>query len=60
MKKLVKFFKEVKTELKKVNWPSKKQVLKLTLVVALITITASLYLGSLDFIFAKLLEVIFR
>lgn len=31
--KIVRFFKEVKSEMKKVVWPSKKQVVKNTLIV---------------------------
>ena len=60
MKKIVKFLKETKHELKKVNWPTKKQVGKLTMVVVFITLVVTLYLGALDFIFAKMVEVLLR
>ena len=60
MKKIVKFLKETKRELKKVNWPTKKQVVKLTIVVVFITLVVALYLGSLDFIFAKMIGVLLK
>ncbi len=60
MRKIVKFLKETKHELKKVNWPTKKQVGKLTMVVVFITLVVTLYLGTLDFIFAKMVEVLLR
>ena len=60
MKKIVKFLKETKRELKKVSWPTKKQVTKLTTVVVFITLVVTVYLGTLDFIFAKMVEVLLR
>lgn len=60
MKKFVKFLKEVKDEIKKVNFPGKNQVIRLTQVVIFITVIVSLYLGTLDFIFAKIMENLIR
>lgn len=58
MKKIAKYFKEVKSELQKVTWPKKKEVLKLTLIVILISGIIALYVGLLDFGFTKLLEAL--
>ena len=60
MKKIVNFLKEVKTELNKVHWPTKSETIKLSMVVIFITVFVSLYLGSLDFIFAKITESVLR
>jgi len=60
MKKIVKFLKEVQSELKKVRWPNKKELVKLTTVVIIVTIIVSIYIGGLDFIFAKLMEILIR
>jgi preprotein translocase subunit SecE len=60
MKNLVKFPSEVKDELKKVNWPVKNQVVRLTQLVIFVTLIVSLYLGALDFIFAKIMENLIR
>ena len=53
----VDFFKEVREELKKVVWPSKEEVIRLTGVVVLVSVTVGLYLGGADFILTKLFEV---
>ena len=60
MKKIVKFLKEVKSELKKVRWPNQKELIKLTTVVIIVTIIVSIYIGGLDFIFAKLMEILIK
>lgn len=60
MKKIVKFLKEVREELKKVRWPTKSEMIKLTTVVIFITLVIALYIGALDFVFAKMMEVILR
>jgi len=43
-------------ELKKVSWPTRKQIIKLSLVVIIISIVVALYVGVLDVFLAKLLE----
>lgn len=54
----VRFAREVMAELRKVVWPTKEQVVRLTLVVLGVSLVAGLFLGGLDFIFAKLLALI--
>ena len=54
----IQFLKEVKIELKKVKWPSQKEVVKMTTIVISISIIVSLLITSLDFIFTKLMEII--
>jgi len=60
MKGVVKFLKEVESELKKVRWPTKKETMKLTTVVIFITLLISLYIGALDYAFAKIMEVLIK
>jgi preprotein translocase subunit SecE len=48
------FFAEVKTELKKVTWPSKKEVYATTLVVIVTTVFFGFYLYGLDVIMSQL------
>lgn len=55
-----KFFTEVKAELLKVTWPSKNQVIKLTTVVIIISLAVGLFLGGLDFIFTKAMELLVK
>ena len=55
-KKIVTFLKEVKMEMKNVNWPTKKETIRYTLIVIGISIAVGIYLGSLDFIFTTILN----
>lgn len=56
MNKISQFFKEAKAELMKVNWPNRQQALNYTLMVVGISIAVAIFLGSLDYIFVKLLK----
>lgn len=48
------FFREVYTELTKVTWPSRDEVIKLTVIVIVVSIGIGLYVGGLDFVLTKL------
>jgi preprotein translocase subunit SecE len=48
------FFAEVKSELKKVTWPSKQEVYATTIVVILTTIFFGFYLYGLDLLMSQL------
>jgi len=56
LKKITSFLKEVGMEMKKVNWPTKKDTLKNTLIVIGISIVLAIFLGGLDFLFTTLLN----
>lgn len=56
----VQFLKEVRTELSKVTWPNRATVVKLTLVVIGVSVAVAIYLGGLDYIFAKAIESLLR
>ena len=45
---LVRFLKEVRTELKKVNWPPRKEVVGSTIVVIVSVFILSFFLGAVD------------
>ncbi len=55
MKSVVSFFSEVKSELSKVTWPKKNEVVRLTSIVILVSLVVGLLTGGLDAIFTKLL-----
>jgi len=46
--KSIQFLREVKVELKKVTWPSRKQTMGSTLVVIILVVIISLFLGVVD------------
>ncbi len=50
-KQIGEYFKEVKNEVKKVNWPTRKETIKRTLMVLGITILVAAFLGLLDILF---------
>lgn len=50
------FLKEVKLEVKKVNWPTRSQTIRYTLIVLGISLAVAAFLGGLDFLFTRLLE----
>lgn len=54
------FFKEVKTELSKVVWPTRDQALKLTLVVIIISVATGIYVGGADLLLTKLMELVIK
>lgn len=54
------FLKEVKEELKKVTWPKRDEIVRLTFVVVVISIIVGLYIGGLDYIFTKVMETIIK
>lgn len=51
---IIRFISESYVELKKVNWLSKKEVLVSSLVVVLVILFFSIYIGVIDFILAKI------
>ena len=56
----VAFLREVQVELGKVKWPSRKEAVKLTAIVIGVSAAVSLYIGVLDFVFAKIMEVLIK
>jgi len=56
MNKIVQFLKDARTELQKVNWPTKKQTINYTATVVAISVAVALFLGALDFIFETILN----
>ena len=54
------FLSEVRNELKRVTWPSSKEVYATTVVVILVSAFFGLYLFGLDFGLLKLVQWIFK
>jgi len=55
-KKIIPFLKEVKLEIKKVNWPTRKETIKYTLIVVGVSVAVAAFLGGLDFLFSIILN----
>ena len=56
--KSVQFLREVRVELKKVTWPSRKQTIGSTAVVLLLVIMVSIFLGVVDFGLSSLIRLV--
>ena len=54
------FLTEVRAELKKVTWPSRKEVYSTTLVVIATSIFFGFYLWGLDIVFSRALSFVFK
>ncbi|MGB6013041.1 MAG: preprotein translocase subunit SecE [Desulfobacterales bacterium] len=56
----VQFLREVKIELKKVVWPSRKQTIGSTVVVLILVMIISLFLGVVDFGLSSIIRVVLQ
>jgi len=56
MSKITEYFKETRTELKHVIWPTRSQTSYYTLIVLVLSVVIAYYLGIFDFIFSRGLE----
>ncbi len=50
------FFKEVRQETRKVNWPTKKEATRYTFIVIGISVVVAAILGGIDFVFVSILR----
>jgi preprotein translocase SecE subunit len=47
-------------EMKKVAWPTRDTVIKLTIIVLVISVIVGIYIGGLDYLFVKATEMILK
>ena len=57
---IIKFFKDVKGEVKKITWPKKNEVKKTFAAVAIFVLIYVVLVGGFDYIFQNLFEVILK
>lgn len=50
----INFVRDVRSELRKVAWPSSRETVNLTVVVIALSVTVGLFLGGTDFLFQEL------
>ncbi|MBU4344681.1 MAG: preprotein translocase subunit SecE [Proteobacteria bacterium] len=58
--KALQFLREVKVELKKVTWPTRKQTIGSTIVVIILVMIIALFLGAVDIGLSSLARVFIR
>ncbi|MBI2577451.1 MAG: preprotein translocase subunit SecE [Candidatus Wildermuthbacteria bacterium] len=54
--KLTAFLKEVRTEVKKVNWPTRKETVFNTILVIVFSVAVAAFLGFFDYIFTNIIQ----
>lgn len=57
---IIKFFKDIKGEVKKITWPKKNEVKKTFMAVAIFVLIYIVLVGGFDYIFQNLFEVILK
>ena len=55
--KPLKFLKEVRSELKRVVWPTRQEAVRLTTVVIIVSVLVGIYIGALDYILSKIMAL---
>jgi preprotein translocase subunit SecE len=58
--RIIRYFRETRSELRKVVWPTRQEATNLTIIVLAVTVLMSALLGFLDFVFTKLFGLIIR
>jgi len=56
LNKITTFLKEVRLEMKKVNWPTREETIRYTLIVIGISVAVAIFLGGLDFVFTTFIN----
>ena len=58
MNRIFQFLREVRVELGKVVWPSRREAFKLTGIVIIFSLIVALFLGAVDFGLSKIIEIL--
>ena len=56
LERITTFFKESRNEIKKVIWPTRKEIIRHTLTVIFVSLGIATFLGALDFVFTFVLN----
>ena len=59
LSRVKRFFKDIAGELKKIAWPSKKQVINNTTVVIVVVIISSIGISLIDYFFGLIIRLFF-
>lgn len=58
--RIKRFLREVRTELAKVTWPSRKEIFATTAVVIVFVFISSMYLGAVDWIISRIVQFLLQ
>lgn len=54
------FLQESRQELKKVKWPTKEEVVRMTTIVIIVSIFVGFFISSLDYLFTKIMQIVVK
>lgn len=57
--KITDYVKETRAEMNHVNWPSRQQTIRFTVMVIVVSVVVAALLGVSDFVFSRLLTLVF-
>lgn len=60
MEKIKKFIQDVQKEMKKVSWPSQKELVDYTIVVVVFAIILAVFIFGIDRVYSTILEAIYQ
>ncbi len=55
---VARYFRETVAELQKVNWPTRQEATRMTVIVLVVVFVMSSVLGLLDYVFSRLISII--
>jgi preprotein translocase subunit SecE len=58
--RITKFLREVRTELRKVAWPNRKELVNYTIIVIVAVLIVAAFIGVVDFVVSRILTVLSR
>ncbi len=58
LQKITQYFREVSNELKQTTWPTKDATKRMALLVVAVATLIALYLGGIDFLLQKAMEIL--
>jgi preprotein translocase subunit SecE len=50
------YFRDVRSEMRHVSWPSRRLTVMYTIVVVIVSVVVAIYLGLLDYVFRLIIE----
>ncbi|NIM92909.1 MAG: preprotein translocase subunit SecE [Anaerolineales bacterium] len=56
--RIVRYFRETIAELRKVSWPTRREAVQLTMIVLAVVGISSIFLGTLDLLFTRIMAMI--
>jgi len=58
IEKIIQFFREVRSEIKKISWPQRNETIASTSIVIIIVLVIGLFLGIVDVGLARIIKII--